>query len=221
MAESVDPIDLELQFGPDLADISGGFRLLREPVDADTLAELSVAEVEEYDSDRAERQLSDARDRFKTSFDRAIAKDTPDKYGWTSHGPYNAIGDDGQIYAVRLMRITVAGGSSQYTLSKLFTTRVFVDEAAGTSTEHYREFWYVNDSGYRHIPNGLEQKSEYMIVRPIEGGPGKITHFDLDTPEETKLNELTHLVQQSPAHQRRQQGFGHTILGMVRRRPRD
>ena len=219
MAERIDPAELDRQLGTEFAEIAGEFALLGQQLGEDQLVELSVDEVTEYDGDRAEQQLGEARNRFESSIAHALAKEKGDDYGWRSHGPYDAVGDDGQVYAVRLMHTGNSDISSPYNLYKLFTTRVYVDEAAGTSTEHYREFWYISGSEYRHIPNGLGNKREYMIVRPIEGGAGKLTYIEDKDNELTQLNRLSHLVRQSPAHQVRKQHFGETMLRRVRRRP--
>lgn len=222
MAEHIDPTELEQQFAADFADTAAAFTLLEHPSGEGALDWLAADEATDTSGEQYEQQVTDARSRFETAMAFSLAKGTTDKEGiMTRIDPYEANDDDGSVHTVRLMQLDTGSSSHPYTLFKLFTEHVSIDEQAGTRTEHYREFWYVSGSQYKHIPNGLERKQEYVIVRPKEGGPGSLNYSQDETPELTQLNRLTRLIQQSPTHQAQRQGFGHTILRYKARKKTD
>lgn len=220
MSEHIDPATLDQQFAADFGDTAASFALLAHPADERALDWLAQDGDTDTLSDQHEILLSDARARLETAIAFSIAKVKTDRDGVTTL-PYEAVGDDGSTQSVRLMQLSTNEASYPYTLYKVFTERVAIDEEAGTRTEHRREFWYVSGSLYGHIPNGLKHKRTYVIVRPQEGGAGNLTYIQDETPELTQLNRLTRLVQQSPAfNEQRQerQGLGRTILGFISRK---
>lgn len=219
MSEHIDPLALDLLYGADLADTAPAFALLERPDSTEAASWLIADEVSESSAEQYEQQLAEARTRFASTIAHALAAGKLVKDGKVSKlQPFEATDDSGQTHSVSLLQLSTSSASRPYTLYKLFTNRVTTDETVGTRTEHTREFWFVSGSQYRHIPNGLERKREYTIVRPKEGEQGELTYIADETPELTQLNYLTRLTQQAPALQARKQGFGQTILGFALRK---
>lgn len=222
MSEHVNPADLNRLYAAEFADSAAAFALLEHPAGEGVLDWLATEELTGASSEIYEQQLADARTRFENAMTFSLAKGKTDKDGIMKRvQPYEAVDDDGSVHTVSLIQLDTGSASHPYTLYKVFTERVSIDEQAGTQTEYRREFWYISGSQYRHIQNGLEPKEEYFIVRPKAGGPGSLTRPQQETPELTLLNQLTRLVQQSPAHQEQKQGLGHTVLRRITRKKRD
>lgn len=219
MSEHIDPTELDQLLAADFADTAAVFALLEHPASERTLDWLANDGATDTASELYERQLTDARTRFETAFAFSLANSKTKKDGsLTSLQPYEATDDDGTIQSVQLLQLSTDNAPDPYTLYKVFTEHVHVDEEADTRTEQRSEFWYISGSQYKHIPNGLEHKRTYVIVRPAKGGTGSLNYIQDETPELSQLNRLTRLAQQSPAHQTQKQGLGHTILGFITRK---
>lgn len=221
MSEHIDPAELDQRFAADFADSAAAFSLLEHPTDERSLDWLASDDKTDTLSEQYEQNVQEARARFEAAMSFSLAKGKIKKVGnITEAQPYEAIDDDGTVHTVSLMQLSTSDASRPYTLFKVFTERVSIDEQTGTRTELRREFWYVSGSEYKHIPNGLERKRAYVIVRPNASREGSLTYLQDETPELTQLNRVTRLIQQSPAHQEQKQGLGELILGFMSRKKR-